>query len=438
MNPENNPTPQNNLNIGTSLKTGLVILGAFLLIFGAWSFFTPIEGASVSEGKVIVNTIRKNIQHLKGGRIEKFFVKEGDIVNAGDPLIQLDNSEDKIQYDALTNELNQQLATKARFESFLNGDSEIQYPEALLKNQTPAIKETITKENEHFYAQKKSIKDQITIFNQEIAKQAALIKTAKERIVHQSNLMDLYKQEEEELIKLRKENLVSKPRLLAIQREIIKSEETVTTLKGSMEDARKEISHAKAQKQYVVSKSLQEVADQRLETEKKLIEIEGKLALIKETLGHNLISSPIDGTVLGLRYHTVGGIIRSGDPIMDIIPVNDLLIIEAAVNPIDIDIVKPYLKAKVDFLPYVRQRDTPILDGEVTLVSPDVFVDEKTGHSFYRVYVTILPSELAKAPQIKLYPGMPVQVMIVNDKRTPFEYFITPIKRSFNRAFREK
>lgn len=439
MNPDNNPSPQNKLNISPYLRLGLIILGSFVLIFGAWSFFTPIEGASVSEGKVIVNTIRKNIQHLKGGRIEEFFVKEGDFVKAGDPLIQLDAAEDMIQYKSLMNEYYQNLASKARYDSFLRGDAEIQFPEILLKNKNNEnVKDIIAKENEHFYAQKQSIKDQILVLNQEIAKHTALIKTAKARIVHQEKLRKLYEDEEKELIKLREENLVSKPRLLAVQREMVKGEESVVSLKGSIEDSRKEIDHAKAQKQFVVSKSLQEAADQRLEIERKLIDVEGKLALVKESLEHTLITSPIDGTVLGLRYHTVGGIIRSSEPIMEIVPVNDQLIIEAIINPIDIDVVKPHLKAKVDFLPYMQQRDAPILDGEVTLVSPDIFLDEKTNHAYYKAYIKISQQELAKAPKIHLYPGMPVQVMIVNDQRTPFQYFITPIIRSFNRAFREK
>lgn len=430
--------PQPHLNLGKSLKIGLSILGAFLLIFGTWIFFTPIESASVAHGRVTVDTYRKSVQHLKGGRIQEIFIKEGDYVKEGIPLFQLAVSEEKLEYDAFRKEYFQLLATKARLEAILDKASTLTLPEELLKNQkAPTVPEIIRREEMFLKNHNKNIADQINILNKVIAKQLATIKSNEERLNHEKSSLALVRQEEVEVKKLREENLVSLPRLLTLQREGERLEGSVKGIQGTIDEARKEILRANAEKESIVSKSQEEASGQLFEIVKRLNDVEGKLTVLKDTLDHSLIVSPITGSIVNLRFHTLGGVIKPGDIIMDIVPVHDRMVIEAQVSPLDIDVVKPGLKAKVDFLPYVKQRNTPIMNGQVTLVSADVFTDEKTGQSYYRVYVEVPPAELEKAANIKLYPGMPVQVMIVNDTRTPFEYFIEPITRSFKRAFRE-
>lgn len=430
--------PQPHLNLDKSLKVGLGILGTFLLIFGAWIFFTPIESASIAQGRVTVDTYRKNVQHLKGGRIQEIFIREGDYIKEGSPLIQLAVSEEKLEYDATQKEYFQLLATKARLEGILDKASEVTFPQELLKNKAlPTVPEIIRREEMFFKNHNRNIEDQLNIQNKLIAKQLAIIKANEDKLNHEKSQLALVREEEVEVKKLREENLVSLPRLLTLQREGERLEGSVKGILGTIDEARKEILHANAEKESIVSKSQEEASGQLFEIVKRLNDVEGKLTILKDTLDQSLIVSPITGSIVNLRFHTLGGVIKPGDVIMDIVPVHDRMVIEAQVNPLDIDVVKPGLKAKVDFLPYVKQRNTPIMNGQVTIVSADVFTDEKTGQSYYKVYVEVPPSEIEKAANLKLYPGMPVQVMIVNDTRTPFEYFVTPITRSFKRAFHE-
>lgn len=436
-------TPPNNqeqpLNLNKMLKIGLIALAAFMLTFGIWAFFSPIESAAVAQGKVAVDTNRKSIQHLRGGRIREILVKEGDFVTKGAPLVQLDDTEEKIDFAALQKEQFQLLATKARLEAILNQNSTIEFPESLLQNQNnPAAQEVMLREKMHFQNHNQFIEDQISILERHIHKQLSIIASAKKREEHETGQLDLVRQEEEEVKKLREENLVSLPRLLGLQREGKRLEGSTEALEGTIQEARKEILRANVEKQATLSKSLKDSSVELADLVKRLFEVEGKMDVLKDTLSHSLITSPIDGSIVNLRYHTIGGVVKPGDVIMDIVPINDRMIVEAQVNPLDIDVVHPGLKAKVDFLPYVKQRNVPIMNGSVTIVSADVFTDEKTGHSYYRVYIEIPSSELEKAANVKLYPGMPAQVMIINDKRTPFEYFLSPITKSFNRAFREK
>ena len=135
--------------------------------------------------------------------------------------------------------------------------------------------------------------------------------------------------------------------------------------------------------------------------------------------------------------HTIGGVIKPGELIMGIVPENEALIVEARVSPLDIDVVQPGLQAKVRVTAFPA-RTTPTLTGTVTHVSADAFQDEKTGNTYYLAEVTIPDVELKKLAGQSLYPGMPVEVMIVTSKLTPWQYFISPIQKSFGRAFREQ
>lgn len=433
------PSPQPKLNLDKNLKLGLYILAVFLLTFGVWAFFTKIESAAVAQGRVSVDTNRKNIQHLQGGRIKEILIKEGDFVKTGTPLIQLDQTQEKNEYDALKKEQIQILATKARYDAILDNETKITFPDEIINNwDLLYVQDSVRREEAHFVNHQKFIDDQVNIQNKLISKLLSTIETSLERLKFEKNQLALIQEEETEVKKLREENLVSKPRLLALQREGQRLEGSISTIDGTIQEAKKDILRAKAERDSIVSKDREEVSRSLTDLDKRLFDVEGKLASLKDILDHSLIVSPIDGSIVDLRFHTIGGIIKPGDLIMSIVPIHDKMVVEAQVSPLDIDVVHPGLKAKVDFLPYVKQRNVPIMNGEVTIVSADVFTDEKTGHSFYRVYIEIPPSELEKATHVKLYPGMPVQVMIINDTRTPFEYFMTPITNSFKRAFREK
>ncbi|MEM1243558.1 MAG: HlyD family efflux transporter periplasmic adaptor subunit, partial [Pseudomonadota bacterium] len=157
----------------------------------------------------------------------------------------------------------------------------------------------------------------------------------------------------------------------------------------------------------------------------------------EDILVHTNIISPQNGIVVGLKVHTIGGVVKPGETIMDIVPSDENLIIEARVKPVDIDVVHKGLLAKVNLIAF-KTRHTPSLSGKVTHVSADAFIDDKTGETYYTAEIAIPPEELERLKSgQELYPGMPVQALIITDRLTPWQYFITPIEQSFDRAFRE-
>ncbi len=149
------------------------------------------------------------------------------------------------------------------------------------------------------------------------------------------------------------------------------------------------------------------------------------------------IVSPIAGTVVNLRFFTPGGVIRPGDPIMDIVPLDDQLVIEAQIRPIDIDVVRPGLAAQVRLTAF-KQRTTPTLEGRVVYVSADRLIDAASGAAYFTARIEIPAAALARLVGVALYPGMPAEVMVVTGRRTALEYLLAPLTESFGRAFREE
>jgi len=173
------------------------------------------------------------------------------------------------------------------------------------------------------------------------------------------------------------------------------------------------------------------------DTQNKINDMQERLTASSDVVARTNIIAPQSGIITNLRFHTKGGVIPANAPILDIIPQNDKLVAEVRVNPKDIDVVRDGLKAKIRLLAY-RQREVPLLHAKVITVSADVYQDEASKTYFYKAKVEVDNNELNKLKDVKLYPGMPVEVFIVTGSRTFFQYLFTPISDSMRKAFREE
>ncbi|HEX8471844.1 MAG TPA: HlyD family type I secretion periplasmic adaptor subunit [Brevundimonas sp.] len=189
----------------------------------------------------------------------------------------------------------------------------------------------------------------------------------------------------------------------------------------------------------VSTKMNEDVADQLRQAEVSLNELRPKLSELRSQIALSQIRAPASGQIVGLTAFTVGGVIASGQVLMDVVPDNATQVIVASVNPNDVDNLRLGLSTEVKF-PGLRDRSTPILRGTVSRISPDSFTDEKTGQSHYRVEVIIPPLELEKlgASARHIRPGMPVEVVVLLRKRTALQYLVEPLVRSLWRTGSEE
>lgn len=425
-------------SVKSAARIGLIIFGSFLLIFIVWGTFFDLESAAIAEGIVTVNSENKTVQHLEGGIVDKIFVQEGSKVKQGDPLIQLDKTQLMAKIDLLRLKKYGLIAEEARLIAVQTEAKTPDFPGWLLKiaQKNPKVATLIRVQQHIFDAESKAIKDKALILQQRIEQLKNQISSYESQAKSFNEQLNLINEEIEAMMSLAKRNLIEKPRLLALKREAAR-------LTGSRDEQRSQIAKAEQQigevKTELISlndDNLRQAVTQLKENQNDLNTVTQELLAAEDVLKRTLITAPYSGTVVNLTVFSKDSVISPGVTLMNIVPSEDSLTIKARVSPLDIDVVHPGLLVRVQFTS-LKQRSTPQLEGVLEQVSADSKKDERTGEHFYEAKIKLYPGELKKLGKVTLYPGMPVQVMIIVAQRSFFDYLITPIRDSFKRAFRE-
>lgn len=417
---------------------GIGVLVAFFGTFMLWSLLAPIESAAIAPGKITVDSSRKTIQHLEGGIIKKIYIREGSSVKKGDMLIKLDETQAKASMELLNGRRNELLAAEARLIAQRDNLQKPEFSPELTKQKDNAKVAGIMKSQVNiFNANMRSLQGHIDILKQRYSQLEKQIDSLNSQVNSESEQLKLIEEEITAVKYLEERKLIEKPRLLALQREAARLLGNRGEHLGLIAKAQQEIGETNMQILSTKDKFTKETLDELRDTQQKLADVEERFKAAEDVLLRTSIIAPQTGKVVGLLQHTIGGVVTPGEELLQIVPTDDLLVVEARVSPLDIDVVYKGLKAKIQLTAF-KQRSTPTLNGFVEDISGDSFDDERTKESYYRAKIVIPKDELEGLKHVKLYPGMPAQVMIITDKRTAFNYFITPIKESFDRAFREQ
>jgi len=423
------------------IRYGLWLFTLFFIFCGGWSLIKTMPVGPIATGQVVVESSRKTVQHLEGGIIEEIMVKDGDIVEAGAPLIRLRETNPQTRLDIVLGQYYADLAMESRLVAERDGLEEIKFsPELELMKNSTQIKEIVGAQNNLFRTRKESVDGQVRVLNQRIEQLKDQINGMKAQVSSSQSQNSLINEEISTVKTLLASGNANKPRLLGLQRleaglkgdigkiraEIAKAQQTIT-------EAELQIINTKNEFQNTVAKELRDV-------QVRLSDLREQKTAIEDVVSRTVIKANQSGVVTGLKYHTVGGVISPATPIMDIVPQNDKMVVDAQIRPQDIDVMRPGLDARVRLTPY-KSRRIPALDGKVVEVSPDIFQDQRNGMSYYTSRIEIDAASLAaiKGESVKLYPGMPVEIrIVVGDNRSLFSYLTSPIQDSFFNAFSEE
>ncbi len=407
-------------------------------IFGLWAATAPLNSAAIAIGTVILDNNKKTIQHLEGGIVDAILVREGMRVSAGDVLIKLDETTAKARYELLRKQLVSAKASEARLEAERDSLGNITFPPELLKKEAtdPTIKESLDSQRRLFSSRRNSIKGRISILNKKIDQYAQEIRGLGAQSVSATRQIALLKEEIQAVKTLVNSGNAPRSRLLSLQRQM----EGLSGERGEsgamISRAEQSIGEAKLEMINVRNNFLNEVIEELKETQVSLSDLEERIRASEDTFNRINILSPLDGTITDLQVHTLGGVIRPGDPLMDIVPADDKLIVEALVQPQDIDVMERGLEASIRLSAY-KARFVPPITGRVVHISADRFEDERNGTSYYKARIEVDSEELKNLENVELYPGMPADVLIVTGSRTMLSYLFSPIRDSFNKSFRE-
>jgi membrane fusion protein, epimerase transport system len=412
----------------------LIVIGVFLL----WGAFVPLSQGVVASGMVVVDSKRKTIQHLEGGVIAAIHVKEGSRVAQGDVLIELDSTRAKAEYDVVHSRYLSKLASVDRLIALIEGKTEISFSKELNNaNEKKDVAELLHINQRLFqvlileHEGKKSInKQRIDQLEQKLRGLNSYQKIAQQQI-------DLLNKEIKRLTGLQQNRLVEETIVVERMQQLSQLQGDFGKTISDIAETQIAIGEAKLTYLQIEREWQQDLAKQLSETREAMIELQSQLRAAQNVLDRTLIKAPISGTVLALKATTIGGVLTTGNPIMDIVPEGDMLTIDAYIRPLDIDSVYQGMRTYIKFTSF-KSKLMPSLEGVVENISADVLSDPNRRESYYLIRIAVAGNELEELQDIEIIPGMPVEVYADGGSRTMLQYLFDPISGLMRRSLREE
>ena len=419
---------------------GLLLIAVTFGGFGTWAATAPLASAIIAQGSFVATGQNKIIQHLEGGIIKEILVNEGDHVSLGQPLIKLDETAAQTNARQLFLKMARLEAMSARLNAEVQGSGKIQFPSIILDNRyDPEVSPILESQALNFSAAESKRDSDIALFDQN--KKAMEFRNAgiNEQAASMRRQLEFLREEYLGKKRLLDQGLIRGTEVKAIQRAMADAEGQIGKMVAEIAENHEEIVRFEQQitqtKDAYRQAALQEL--QSMEAELDAVREQSREA--ENVLRRVTINAPVHGTIIRMYYHTPGGVIESGKAILEILPSDVPLVIEAQVPRIDIDNVKVGQKASIR-LTALNRRTTPVLEGEVYYVSADALAEMQgpVPKEVYLARVRLPASELAKVHGFSPTPGMPAEIMVQEHPRTFFSYLTKPIADSMARAFMEQ
>ncbi|MCB5176727.1 HlyD family type I secretion periplasmic adaptor subunit [Microvirga lenta] len=432
------PPPTPFQRMGFLAVSAFALIGVFVIGFGVWATQAPLESAAIAGGAIEAESSRKTIQHLEGGIIGRILVKDGDEVTAGQPLIRLDDTKARATLQVLQGQLWDAQAREARLLAERDGHQALEYPEGLARAaaDNPAVTEVLSGQQKIFETRRRLQESRIDVIRQRKGQTLREIEGLRFQEGAATKRARIIKEELAAIAPLVAKGLQTRPRLLQLEREQAEIDGRRGDTLAQISRAEQAVGEAEAQILKLQSDWHSEIALALRDTQSQIFQLLERIQAATDVLARTEVRAPEAGTVTNLRIHTPGGVIAAGEPLMDLVPQQDRLIVQAQVKPDDIDLVRPGLTARVRLLAY-KQRRVPPVEGVLTYVSADRLVDKETEQVYYTARIQLDEAALHQLPEVEIMPGMPVEVLIKTGEFTVAHYMLRPVLDSFNRAFRE-
>ena len=429
------------INTNSSLRRFQLVGFASVFIMvgvgGAWSVLTELNGAVIAPATIMVESYSKKVQHKEGGIVGEIRVKDGDRVEVGQPLVILDNTETKSELAIIDGLLDEALTKHARLEAQRDKASVITFPaEIVARASEPELAGIIAGQTKLFTARLQAIRGKKEQLTQQIDQLTEQIGGLDSQKIAKDKQMELIGTELTDLKDLQAKGLVPVSRVLAMDRESARLDGERGELVANKAAAEAHIAEVKLQILQIDEEDLSQTLTDMREIEGKVAEFKERKLAAASRLERMVIKAPITGDVYQLAVHTIGGVIGPGEAIMLIVPEGDDLVLQAQVQPKDIDQVRSGQIAHVRF-PAFNSRLTPEVAAVVTQISADTSRTDQNSPPVYVVRLTISAKELAKLGSNKLKPGMPAEAFIQTQAQSPLTYFLKPLADQFAHAWRE-
>ena len=429
------------ISIDSMSVNALGLLGMIISIIGFGGFILWGTQASLAkgvsaQGTVVVEGKRKTVQHLEGGIIQQILVKDGDKVKAGQVLIRLDETQVQAQSDLYNVRLNTTLATLDRLTAEQNGDAALSFRAELTSNKNDEnIEQILAVQQTLFEARRDQLEGRASILEQRIEQLNETrigLESQKNASVQQLVFLDDELERSKQLVARK---IVSQNDINLKLRDKAKVEGEIGALSAQISGTAVTQGEAKLEILQLQKTFAQEVAQAILENREKVFELKSQIIAIQDILKRKTIIAPQSGTIIGQTVFTIGGVVPPASPLLEIVPEEDKLVIEAKIKTIDIDNIFISQSVRVRMSAF-KMRSTPLLQGEVINISPDVIINAQTGENYYIAQISLSQQEKDKIDE-DILPGMPAEILIETGSRTPLEYLMEPLESVIERALNE-
>jgi HlyD family type I secretion membrane fusion protein len=414
-------------------------LGIMALVFGglaAWSFFAPLSSAAVAPGVVVVASNRKAIQHEKGGTIKAILVQDGDRVAAGQLLVQLDDAQLATSLATLKPLVQMNAAARARLMAESRGDAEITFPADAVSSTDPDQLAILDHQRRLFTSRRSALDSARASLANEREQAEAQIAGLRDQIASQQTRLLLTEKERDDTAKLVKKGVYGKQRLVNFDRAVEELRALQAELQATLAKTVKQAERSELEIRRITDAFARDVETELQIVETDRYKLNESMGQLNKQLERLKVVAPVAGTVVNRSVHTVGGVVAAGAVLLEIVPEDDPLVIEARVEPMDVEGLEIDMSVEIQF-PGLQDRLLPRLHGRLAKLSADLLVDGSRGTSYYVARAQVDDDALRIVGRQNLRPGMPVQIMLVKKSRTVMQYLLGPLESFFSRAMRE-
>jgi HlyD family type I secretion membrane fusion protein len=419
-------------------RFGTIFAGSVLGAFFLWAIFARLDGAAVAQATVSVESSRKTVQHLEGGIVRDILVRDGVQVQKGAVLIRLDPT----RIDSASELYRTQLAAAMAQETRLLAEREMKDELAFGKDiidfvDNPTVARAVEDQRRQFSVRR----DALVQTTQTVAAQVAqAVKEAEQNDIDNrtaKNVLVNVKRELEGVQYLYDRSLIALPRLTALQREQSRVEGQIASTEAGKSRLQDKIRELTSRREQATQDYRSDAAGKLGDLQKSIAELRQQVVVSSDSQQRVDIRAPITGVVQQMRIFTVGGVARPGEPLLDIVPTSDDLVIRAKVQPLDADRVNPDMVAEVRF-PSFRALGLPVIRGRVAAISRDRLIDDITKEPYFDAQINVGRNEVPQVVADRLSAGMPAEAIIPTGERTVLNYLVAPITERFSTSMRER
>ena len=416
---------------------GLLIIVLCFGLFGSWAALAPLERAAFAAGTVKVASNKKTVQHLEGGTVKRILVQDGEAVEAGDLLVELDSSQLVAQFDVFTHQLMQARIIAKRLLAEQQQKLVIDVDSIALPKGDKRTQVMLANQQDLLIARTTAMSGRVNVFQQRIRQ----LESNRSGLIEQNNttnmLLASYKTDLNDQNELLKEGYAQISRVRDLERNISTLNGDVAKVNSSINALDMQVNETKLNITQLRKDRTAEVAQQLAETDMAINELQEKNAILAEKISRTLILAPVTGNVLNMTLHTVGGVVAQGRSILDIVPYQDRLIVEAQIAINDIDSVAVGSTADIRFSVFNEVKST-VIEGRIEYISADRLVSENGGFPYYLARLEVTDKGMIALEGHTLIPGMPAEVLINTGTRTLLQYLLQPALEAYSRSFIEE